>query len=168
MTKELITLVDENDNIIWYRERWTLEFPKDIYRISALRLENPKWEVLIAQRSFKKKNQWWVRWPAVSWTVNKQENYEQNIIKETQEEIWLNLINYKLWPKKFIESKNNNRRYFCQRFLAKTDKDISGFMLQETEVEAVQRISKEKLLRRISEKPKEFTSTANEYIKLFC
>lgn len=93
--KEFMTLVDEKDNLLWYKERWTLNYEKDIYRISVLRLENSKWEVLISQRSFKKKNQPGIRWPAVSGTVNDKENYEQNILKEAKEEIWLKLENYK-------------------------------------------------------------------------
>lgn len=36
---EQIIIVNNNDNIIWYKERWTLEFPEDIYRISSLRLK---------------------------------------------------------------------------------------------------------------------------------
>ncbi len=164
-----MTLVDENDNIVWYKERWTLEHWKDIYRISALRLENSKWEVLIAQRSFKKKNQPWIRWPAVSWTVNDKENYEQNIKRETKEEIWLELKNYKIWIKEFVHAtKNNNRKYFRQRFIAKSDKATEEFILQEWEVEAVKRISKENLKKEIQEYPEKFTTTANEYIKLFC
>lgn len=43
---EQTTIVDKNDNIIWYKDRSTLKFPEDIYRISALRLENSKWDVL--------------------------------------------------------------------------------------------------------------------------
>lgn len=168
MKKEMMTLVDKNDNLVWYKERWTLDYDKDIYRVTWLRLENSKWEVLIAQRSFSKKNQWWVRGPAVAWTVNNKENYEQNILKESMEEIWLKLDNYELWPKEFIKSSNQNRKYFCQWFLATTDKKISDFILQEEEVAAVQRISKAKLLQRVKDKPEEFTSTANDYIKLFC
>lgn len=168
MIQELMTLVDENDNLIWYKERWILDYDKDIYRVSALRLENPKWEVLIAQRSYSKKNQWWKRWPAVAWTVNDKEDYEQNIIKESQEKIWLKLEDYKIWPKKFIKSINQNRKYFCQRFTAKTDKKIEEFKLQREEVESIKRISKKDLLERLKNNPHDFTHTANEYIKLFC
>ncbi len=164
-----MTLVDENDNIVWYKERWKLEHWKDIYRISALRLENSKLEVLIAQRSFKKKNQPWIQWPAVSWTVNDKETYEQNIIKEAEEEIGLKLINYKVWIKEFVHAtKNNNRKYFRQRFIAKSDKNINEFVLQKEEVETVRRISKEDLQKEIQEYPEKFTATASEYIKLFC
>ncbi len=165
---EQMTIVDENDNIIWHKDRWTLIFPQDIYRISALWVENFQWEVLIAQRAFSKKNQWWVRWPAVSGTVNKQEDYEKNIIKESMEEIWLKLENYKLWSKIFVKSENKNRRYFCQRFTTIINQDINKFVLQKEEVESIQRISKEKLTNWVKNKPEDFTSTADEYIKLFC
>ncbi len=166
---EIITIVDKNDNIIWYKERLKLDHWKDIYRISALRIENSKWEVFIAQRSYLKKNQWWKRWPAVGWTVAKWETYEKNIIKESQEEIWLDLKDYSIWIKEFVHAKNNNnRKYFRQRFIAKTDKKIEEFILQKEEVESIQRISKEKLLKRVENSPQDFTANANEYIKLFC
>lgn len=166
MTKELMTLVDRNDNIIWYKERWTLDYEKDIYRISALRLENSQWEVLIAQRSFKKKNKPWVRWPAVSGTVNDKENYEQNILKETQEEIWLKLKKYETGPKKLTQS--SDRKYFCQRFTTICNKNIDEFILQQEEVEAIKRISKEKLQKEVKQHPEQFTATASKYIKFFC
>lgn len=164
--KEESILVDENDDIIWHKERKKLEHPKDIYRVSALRLENSKWEILLQQRAFSKKNQPWVRGPAVAWTNEKWETYESNIIKESQEEIWLELTDYKIWPKQFVE--NKDRRYFRQWFLAKTDKKISEFRIQKEEVEAIQWISKEKLLNWNKAKPEEFTSNSNKYIQLFC
>ena len=169
MIQELMTIVDENDNLIWYKEKWTVDHWKDIYRISALRLENSKWEVLIAQRSYSKKNQWWKRWPAVAWTVNDKENYQQNIVKESQEEIWLELKDYKTWIKEFVHAKkNNNRKYFCQRFIATTDKKVEEFKLRKEEVEKVMRIKKQDLLDRIKEKPEDFTTNAKHYIDLFC
>ena len=166
---ELITIVDENDNLIWYKQRWTLNHWKDIYRISALRLENSKWEVLMAQRSYSIKNQWWQRWPAVAGTIDKWETYESNILKESQEEIWLELKEYKIWIKEFVHAKeNNNRKYFRQRFIAKSDKKIEEFKLQKEEVEKIMRINKQDLLNRVRQNPEDFTANATHYINLFC
>jgi isopentenyldiphosphate isomerase len=168
MTKEIIPIVNEKDEIIWYKERWTLKFPEDIYRISSLWLENSKWEVLIAQRSLAKENQPWIRWPATAWTNAKWETYESNIIKEAKEEIWLELKNYKIGPKQPPELYTKNRRHFCQRFIAQSDLDISQFQLEKDWVEKIQRISKDKITKRVKTKPEEFTPNANKYIELFC
>ncbi len=53
--KAEIIIVNEKDEIIWYKKRWTLE-KEDIYRVSALWLINSKWEILLAQRAFTKKH----------------------------------------------------------------------------------------------------------------
>ena len=50
-----IIIVDEEDNIIGAKERGTLN-TKDIYRVSSLRIINSLGEILLAQRSFDKKN----------------------------------------------------------------------------------------------------------------
>ena len=74
--KEQIIVVDENDNIIWHRERYSKAEPNTRHRISILRVENNEWEVLIAQRSLNKKSHPWKRWAAVWWTNNYQSRYK--------------------------------------------------------------------------------------------
>ena len=49
-----IIIVDESDEVIGYKERGTLN-PEDIYRVSALSVENSIGQVLLAQRKFTKK-----------------------------------------------------------------------------------------------------------------
>jgi len=90
--KQKIIIVNENDNIIWYKKRWTL-LSSDIYRVSALLIKNSKWEFLLAQRKFTKKNNPWEWYFSVAWTVDKWETYDINMSKEIEEEIWIfNLI----------------------------------------------------------------------------
>lgn len=48
---KLYAIVDENDNIIWYKTKEEINHKSDFYRVSALRLTNSKWEILITQRS---------------------------------------------------------------------------------------------------------------------
>ena len=55
MEKPDIIIVDENDNIIGHKKRGTLD-KKDIYRVSALWIQNPKGDILLAQRKFTKKH----------------------------------------------------------------------------------------------------------------
>ena len=54
MSKAKIVIVNENDEIIGSKERGTLN-QSDIYRVSALWIQNSKGEILLAQRSFNKK-----------------------------------------------------------------------------------------------------------------
>ena len=52
---EIIPLVNEQDEIIGYKERAEIK-TEDIYRVSALRITNSQGEILVAQRAFTKKN----------------------------------------------------------------------------------------------------------------
>ncbi len=112
---EIIPIVDLNDEIIGYKARKDIA-TEDIYRVSACWIKDKEGNILLAQRAFTKKNNPWKRWPAVAGTVNKNETYFQNIIKEIQEEV--NIIvsekDLTIWPKRF---KNWEHKYFWQWFI---------------------------------------------------
>ncbi|HBI16652.1 MAG: NUDIX family hydrolase [Candidatus Moranbacteria bacterium GW2011_GWF2_34_56] len=137
---EKIIIVDENDNPIGVKERKLIE-TKDIYRVSALWIINSKNQILMAQRSFNKKNNPGKWGPAVAGTVTEGEDYTDNIIKETQEEIGIDLHKYlfEKIEKIYIE---RSRKYFCQWYLFKADIEIEKFTIQENEVEKVTWIDK--------------------------
>ncbi len=166
--KEKIVLVDEHDNIIWHKYRDEVEHGKDIYRVSVLWIENSKNEVLLAQRAFTKKSNPWARWPAVAGTNDQGESYLNNILKECEEEIWRKISENNLikWPHKFSYSPTSKRKFFSQRFIAKTDKPLEDFTIQEEEVEKIMRISKPELLNMLKHHPEKFTSNAPEYIPM--
>lgn len=88
MSKELVTIVDEQDNILGVKARDDLG-SKDIVRISVLWIENSKGQVLLQQRSLAKKTGPGKWGPAVAGTVESHETYASNIIKEAEEEIGL-------------------------------------------------------------------------------
>lgn len=156
--KEDIIIVNEKDEIIWYKERWTLD-SEDIYRVSALWITNSKGEVLLAQRAFTKKHHPGVWWPAVAWTIEKWETYESNIIKETEEEI--GVVNITPITYKKIKTKSIYN-HFTQWFLLKLDKDIVEFKKQDEEVEALKWFSKDELLDWFKTDPKMFLKSMNE------
>lgn len=87
-----VLLVDDSDNIIWYKKRDKLD-ESDIVRVSVLNIINSNWDTLLSRRSFSKKNNPWECWPAVSWMNEVWETYEMNIRKETKQEIWVVLGN---------------------------------------------------------------------------
>src|SRR3989338_11488629 len=106
-----IIIVNENDEIIGFKKRGTLK-PEDIYRVSALWIENSKGEVLLAQRSFSKKHHPGLWGPAVAGTNEEGETYEENIIKEAEEEVGLKDIHLKKWFKKRTSTDYNHFTQF--------------------------------------------------------
>jgi len=85
-----IPIVKNNDEIIKYKKRSEI-LENDIYRVSSLWITNSSGEVLLAKRAKIKKNHPGVWGPAVSGTVEKDETYYENILKETNEEIGLDV-----------------------------------------------------------------------------
>ena len=90
MTEKII-IVDEDDNIIGSKERNSI-VSGDIYRVSALLIENSKGEILLAQRALTKKHDPGKWGPPVAGTVEEGETYESNIVKEAEEELGLKNI----------------------------------------------------------------------------
>jgi len=158
-----IIIVDENDNIITTKERETLEY-KDIYRVSALWLTNSKREVLLARRALTKTHSPGKWGPAVAGTVEQGETYDSNIVKEAEEELELNNLEFQKGPKIKISGKHN---YFLQWYLLEIDKPLEEFKIQKSEVEEVKWVPKKELLERIEINPDEFIASTKQWIKLF-
>lgn len=156
---EIISIVNENDEVIWYKERWTLK-QTDMHRVVWLWLENSKWEVLLAKRSKTKKTDPWLRWPAVTWWVRYQESYEQALKRETYEELWIEIKRYKEYKKIFIKNA------FFQWYKWVVDLDISDFVLQKEEVDTVIWINKIELIKRLYDKPQDFVWEISAYLDI--
>lgn len=163
--KPPIIIVDEQDNIIGYKDRETGLEPNDIYRVSALWITNSKDEVLLARRAYNKSHDPGKWGPAVAGTVEKGETYESNIIKEAAEEIGLNGIKFKVGPKKYRVT--DKHRYFGQWYYLKIDKPINKFKIQKDEVAEIKWFSKEDLKREVLEKPDEFLNSIKNFLTDF-
>ncbi|EKE21575.1 MAG: nucleoside diphosphate (NUDIX) hydrolase [uncultured bacterium] len=138
---EKIIIVDENDNPIGFKERNLIE-QSDIYRVSALWIVNSKDQILLAQRNLNKKHDTGKWGPAVSGTVEENEDYKNNIIKETQEEIGIDLNKYNF--KKIDKIKNEGKyNFFCQWYLLRADIEIDEFVIQKDEVDEIVWIDKD-------------------------
>ncbi len=164
MHKNKIQIVNERDEIIGYKSRTGLDYENNIYRVSALWLTNSKGEALIAQRKMTKDRSPGKWGPAVAGTVEEGETYESNIKKEVKEEIGLTEIKLEKGPKRHPAP---SRNYFVQWFVATIDKDISGFRIQENEVEKVAWISLEELTKDIAVNPSKYLGSMPEILKLF-
>jgi isopentenyldiphosphate isomerase len=154
---EIIPIVDKEDKIIGYKKREKVT-EQDIYRVSALWLVNLSGQILLAQRSFKKKygpGKWG---PAVAGTVAKGENYLQNIIKETKEEIGIDLrkYNFKKIDKVFIDKK---WKFFCQWYFLQADISLEKFIFPQDEIERLKWMDKSGFEKDLAEHPENYTRT---------
>jgi len=163
MHEEKIIVVDENDKIIGYKERRTLN-QSDIYRVSALWIQDSKGAILLARRKLNKKNDPGKWGPAVAGTNNKGESYESNIIKEAEEEIGLRNHHFQKFDKIRYSGKHN---YFCQWFGLVIDKKLEEFTIQKSEVEQIKWFKKDKLLKELDGSPNNFLKSIKDYIDLF-
>lgn len=161
----LTAIVDKQDNVIWYKERALIK-DDELYRVSACRIYNSSWEILLAQRGFSKRNNPWARWPAVAGTIEWNETYLENILHEIPEEIWITLTQEDLiiWPHIFSDKKN---QYFTQRYIAKVDLSISAFTKEEWEVEALKRRSQEELNSEIEKWETKLLSSVLKWKEIF-
>lgn len=152
---EEVVLVNENDEVVGRKERAKLA-PEDIYRVSVLWVTNTKGDVLLAKRSkFKKYPGAWSS--AVAGTVEAGESYDDNILKETAEEIGLavELQDLRRGPKfRFKNDKSNN---FSQWYFYTTDKAADSFIVQESEVERLEWFEVDTLKTMLQQSPEAFS-----------
>jgi len=159
-----VQIVDDNDQIIGHKERSEIDDKKDIYRVSSLWLTNSKQEVLLAQRKHTKANEPGKWGPAVAGTLEGDESFESNIIKEISEEIGLTNLNIKKGP--YIRIKNP-RNYFCQWYTASLDIPAEDITAQEEEVERVAWFNKKELKKQIKSDPSKFVASMPRIADLF-
>ncbi len=157
-----ISIVNEKDEIIKNIDK-NDEQKGDISRVSALWVTNEKGEVLLAQRSLNKINSPGKWGPAVAGTVEEGETYEENIIKEAQEEIGLVGIKPKIEIKNRVST---SHEYFTQWFSVVADSKYP-FTKQDIEVEQIKWFTKDEILKIYKENPDFFLSTFGDTIKYF-
>jgi len=161
-------IVDEDDKIIGhkYRDEMTTD---DIYRVSALWLTNSNDDIMLAQRSFSKKNGPGLWGPAVAGTLDEGETYLGNITKETNEEIGLDVSpeQFTVGPKTAPHT-TSDRKYFGQWYLYKIDKPAQDFMLQEEEVAQVEWFTSASIREALRTRSEDFVPSMSFYFDLLC
>jgi len=162
--KMIIQIVNEKDEITNYIPIETINYDKDIYRVSAIWITNSKEEILLARRGYNKKQNPGKWGPAAAGKLEKGETYESNIIKETKEEINLTIEkkDIRKGPKFRIKEKYN---YFAQLFTLKIDKPIEHFKTNKKEVAEIKWFTKEELLKAVNEDSDELLDFLKKYIK---
>ncbi|MDD3284610.1 MAG: NUDIX domain-containing protein [Patescibacteria group bacterium] len=161
---EKIIIVDENDNEIGSKNR-NFVMKDDIYRVSALWITNSNGDILLAQRALTKSHDPGKWGPAVAGTVDEGESYEENIIKEAEEEIGLKNIKSCIGPKKRMRGDHN---YFDQWYFLKIDKSEEEFVLQKSEVESIKWFTKEELKHELETNPDKFLKSIKDLFDEFC
>lgn len=156
-------IVDANDKIIGYKDRDNVA-EDDIYRVTGLWVENSRGEILLAQRSFLKKNSPGKWGPAVSGTVEKGETCDGNIIKEAEEEIGLKNCEFKKGEKMRA---TGNHNYFAQWYFTKLDKNAEDFKIDKKEVKQVRWFAKEELKKMIQENPEKVVNGLQQMTSLW-
>lgn len=152
-----IPIVDEDDSILYHKDSKERDRKNEITRAAGIWIINEKGEWLIAKRSKNKKHQPNLWGPSAAGTLEEGETYESNIIKETREELGIDLDKLDIGPKERISS---SHEYFAQYFFA-TITSGANFMLQESEVDEVRWITFEDLKKWHSQHPEEFIPSFN-------
>lgn len=152
MKASKIIIVDENDRVIGSKERSRIT-QADTYRATGLWVTDSKGRILLAQRGLNKSHHPGKWGPAVSGTVEEDETYEENVLKEAKEELGLDNINVIEEQKKRRKGKYN---YFAQWFSVVLDIDISEIKIQKEEVEQVKWFTKEELNKQVNKHPENF------------
>jgi len=155
-----IPIVDENDNIIEYRERDDRD-EDTIYRVSSLWITDTEGKILLARRAFNKSHDPGKWGPAVAGTVEKGETYEENIIKEAEEELGLKNIKPVMGEKRRRKTKWN---YFSQEFLLTLPAGFDAFKLSKDEVAEVKWFSEKELREQFKQNPNDFLNGIHEKI----
>jgi isopentenyl-diphosphate Delta-isomerase len=158
-----IPIVNEKDEVLCYKERGTEE-QMDLYRVSALWLTNSKGDILLARRALSKTHDPGKWGPAVAGTVEKNETYESNIIKEVKEELGLE-VNLKKNLKTMKHSEKFKHNHLTQWFTAKIDISEKEINFDKVEVDTVKWFSKKELSKKVSANPENFLTTIKEFVK---
>lgn len=153
-----IPIVDKDDNVIEYRERNAVD-ANSIYRVSALWVTDSDGNILLARRALNKSHNPGKWGPAVAGTVEADETYESNIIKEATEEIGLEKIRPIIGNKKL---KKGEWTYFAQEFILTLPSGFADFKIDQNEVAEVRWFSPEQLKIELRQNPDSFLRGIHE------
>jgi isopentenyldiphosphate isomerase len=156
-----IPIVNDRDEIIAYKEREDRN-PEEIIRVTAIWITDESGNILLQQRGLDKKHNPGKWGPAASGTVEEGESYDQNAVKELEEELGLKGITLVKSKKCYAETNTGKR--FAQIYTATIPRN-SEFIL-ESEVAGVWWVTKAELQELLLEKPDDFVSLMQDLLDL--
>lgn len=150
-----VVIVDDQDNVIGYKERGAVGL-QDIYRVSALWVTNLQGNILLAQRSLTKKHHPGKWGPAVAGTIDEGETYDQNIVKETAEEIGIADSKPFKSVKQRVTIATGDHNHFTQWYTLTIDKPAEDFAIQKSEVERIKWFTRAELVEELQDHPEKY------------
>jgi isopentenyl-diphosphate delta-isomerase len=160
---EIITLVDEKDNVIGQKPRSKL-IDSDRWRAVEIWVEDTDGNILLAKRSPLKKHEPNVWEPGAAGTVTYPEPYETSSARELGEELGIKVQNLTLEKVLFYKKPFGNRAMGLFRVVV--DKGVK-LKLQEDEVTEVKWISLKELKEDYRNNPEKYVSDLGIFIKHF-
>jgi len=159
-----VVIVDENDTPIGVKLYEDMKYD-DIYRVTALWLTDTlTGDALLAQRKWTKRNDPGKWACAVGGTIEEGDTYDDNIVKEIEEEIGLTGLSLTRGPKQFVD--NEAHKFFCQWFIASVDKNKVELTLEEDEVAQVKWLPPEELITDVEAHPEKYTPNTKESLQI--
>jgi len=159
-----LPIVDRDDKLIGYKDRDEINYTADIFRTASLWVTNSNGDVLFAQRRHDKKVDPGKWAEAVGGTVEGEDSYFDTVMREAEEELGLIHLQIKEGPKQFITTPC---KYFVQWYTVVIDKPIESFVIQQEEVEQIAWISREQLVKELSDTPEKYIEALPEILALF-
>ncbi|MFA5993303.1 MAG: NUDIX domain-containing protein [Candidatus Pacearchaeota archaeon] len=160
-----IIVVDDNDKVIDNMSREDVDKNKKLrYRVTALYITNNQGQILLARRAFTKSHNPGKWGPAVAGTVEENETYESNIIKEAEEELGLKNLKLTKGPKVKVDQEH---KYYAQWFSVIVNKPTEDFQVQTEEVAEIKWFSKEELLKQLEQNPNDFVNAVENMLNFF-
>lgn len=153
----LIAIVDSDNKVIGRKARTDLQ-PDDIYTAATLWITDGRNRVLLSQRSFKKKNSPGKWGPSAAGTIEYDESYISNVLKEAKQELGLTIVPDRLQkgPLKFNQG---TRKYFAQSYIYTYEAKEDDFLLQNDEVVDVKWFSISQIDDLLVKYPEMFSSS---------
>ncbi len=162
--REKVYLVDQDDNVIG--SKWRDELTdKDCWRIIAIWIEDGKGNVLMQQRSYKKKlnpGKWSC---AVEGTVEYGSDYDETAIRELSEEIGVD--NMQLQKAKLIHYKADFGHRQTQGYKLILDWPIEKFVIQKSEVEQLAWRNKDEVISEFKKHDNKFGFHSPVWLEMF-
>ncbi len=159
----MIPIVNDIDEIINFKDRNELDYDNDIYRSTAIWVYNSDNEVLIAQRKLTKTRQPGKWGPSAAGTVEENETYDSNAIKELEEEIGVANVTLRSLDK--IRT-DDSVHQFTQWYVVKVDQPENFFNPQLEEVEKVLWVSRDELIADYNNNPEKYVNSMHVCIDM--
>lgn len=160
---EIVTLVDEQDNVIGSKDRTTLT-ENDRWRIITIWIFNDKGELLIAKRSMDKRTDPGKWGPSVAGTLEYGDSYLETAKRELKEELG---VDTPLRELKLMMHDSDVGQRANMNYVGTINLPISEFTMQQEEVDGLAWIPMEILLEETESKPEKYVKAMNIVKELF-